>query len=291
MDKLWQNGQRSMPSMTPSARMIGFQSQKCDCCGGSGVAGNKEINLSQLSDLEASRQNFCECQLGRGFRLLYKKRVDDFAIWVKETEQRSTENRQKKLAAALSAEVPERFKDASLVGFAQYSGDPEKRSAYQIANTFIRNDGWIINGNDTKKQGLTIRGSDFGIGKSYLATAIYNALTRTRSGAWISYPTFVHAAQQGFRDKVYNMLNAAQDVDVLLIDDLGNTEYPEISAFIGEVIKDIVFYRHLHQKITLITTNRTVPEMIALYGMAVFHRIGELTKIVDMGGKQLRDLR
>lgn len=191
----------------------------------------------------------------------------------------------------MSMTVPERFQQASLIGFAQYGLEPEKRDVYEVAQAIAKNDGWIINGGGTKKYGLTIYGAAYGIGKTYLATAIYNVLTKTRSGAWLYYPEFISLAQKGYKDEIYKMLEIARSIDVLLIDDLGQTEYAEVSPYISNVIRDIVGYRHLHLKITLLTTNKPSSTLISLYGEDTFHRIGELTKLCVMAGKQLRDLR
>lgn len=219
------------------------------------------------------------------------RRIAGWQQFVADTAAKREAARQNRVDAALPCAIPERFRGITLADFVRYTSDPEKRPAYAAAKTFVENGGWIWNGADTKKFGLTFMGPAFGIGKTGLASGAYNALAATRSGAWVYYPEFVHLCQKGYHDQAGAMLDAVRSVDVLLLDDLGRSEYTTPTPYINDIIKDIIGYRHLHLKITLITTNKNNTQITAAFGADTFQRIGELTKLVPMGGRMLRDLR
>lgn len=249
------------------------------------------FNIMALPDQEAAKLPFCGCPKGQAIKGLYTKRVADHLRFVQETQARSEANRQKRQEQTISCKIPDRYASATLLDFARYTTDPEKKPAYESASTLVKNGGWIMNGYNMRKYGLTIIGS-FGTGKTFLASATYNALIKAgRSGAWVGYPEFVHLAQAGYKDRVHDMLAILRSVDVLLLDDLGRSEYEEPTSYIADVVKDVIGVRYNDNRLTLITTNLEPAQIAKKFGEDTFQRIGELTKMIRLGGKMMRDLR
>lgn len=264
----------------------------CSECSNTGIKGaSSDLNLGAIPDEEVAKMPFCGCPKGQSVKGLYTRRIEGWRQFILESRAKSEANRQKAQEQVIDTAIPERFADATLASFAPFSVDPEKKEAYNAAVTLTRNDGWIMNGANMRKFGLTISGESSGIGKTFLATGIYRILTRGRTGAWISYPDLCQKAVEGYDGPVHKMRNIAEGVDVLLLDDLGKTESGAPTDYIVKLIDAIISCRHLHNKITLITTNRNKPQIVGMFGNPTFQRIAELTKAVTMGGKIIRDLK
>lgn len=234
---------------------------------------------------------FCGCPKGQGIKGLYQRRIDGWNRFIRDTQAKAEATRQKIQEQVIDTAIPDRYAEATLMSFAPFSADPSKKKAYDAAVMVARNDGWIMNGANMRKFGLTLSGALSGIGKTFLATGVYRILTKNRTGAWISYPDLCQKAVEGYDGPVHKIRNVAEDVDVLLLDDLGKIDSVKPTDYIATLIDAIIAHRHMHNKITLITTNRTEPQIMGMFGNPTLQRILELTKFVEMSGKIIRDLK
>ena len=135
----------------------------------------------------------------------------------------------------------------------------------------------------------------YGTGKTHLASAIANAVSRN---GWnvkcISMPTFMAEIRSTYRSTSasdeYSLLRSATVVDLLVIDELG-LEHVNNKSWYQEKMYQMINARYLRGPM-VITTNLTPTDMPARIGGASFSRLWEMTAggqwFVDMNGQDYR---
>lgn len=118
---------------------------------------------------------------------------------------------------------------------------------------------FINNYDNTKKnKGLYLHGS-FGCGKTYIISAVFNELKKMGYKTEIVYfPTLLRDLKSNF-DELESTINYLENVDLLLIDDIGAEKVSEWSR--DEILGTILQTRMNDYKTTFFTSNYTIDEL------------------------------
>lgn len=180
------------------------------------------------------------------------------------------ERKKKILLEALSAVVPNRHIRALK--------NLRKNEAVEFVDNIFKNE-------DEKKRLMWLIVGKSGSGKSFLATYIlykfllagcrenfYRPAIENYAQEFVRYTTWTSAYR--FVTHHHSLVNKAYTSAITVIDDLG-----EEDAGISKraLLKDMLFYRHEHEKITIITTTLSSEEVSEKYGEKF------LNKILDAG--------
>ena len=155
--------------------------------------------------------------------------------------------------------------------------------AYETALHFAESFG------ENQGRGLIFTG-DVGTGKTHLAAAIASRIVEKYSVTveFVSYVELLADIKAAFSDKTKEIAKIEAKLcgaPVLIIDDLGKEKQSE---FTKELLYRVVNKRYKDNLPLIITTNYRLPELAERLDYAVFSRIVELCKAVDMRGRDYR---
>ena len=109
-----------------------------------------------------------------------------------------------------------------------------------------------------KNKGLYLHGN-FGCGKTYILSAMFNELKKKKYSTEIVYfPILLRDLKQNF-DELGTTMNYLEDVDLLLIDDIGAEKVTEWSR--DEILGTILQDRMNNNKTTFFTSNFNIDEL------------------------------
>ena len=112
--------------------------------------------------------------------------------------------------------------------------------------------------NNKKNKGLYLHGS-FGCGKTYIISAVFNELKKRGYKSEIVYfPTLLRDLKSNF-DELESTMNYLENVDLLLIDDIGAEKVSEWSR--DEILGTILQTRMNDYKTTFFTSNYSIDEL------------------------------
>ena len=144
-------------------------------------------------------------------------------------------------------------KDNRMADIADYELTTERIGVYNEVLGLIEN--FDLN---KKQRGLWVQG-DFGIGKTYLMSAMAKELNKKGAGVtMVELGEFIETYKSNFgnnEDKQQKVLNNLIFVDVLIIDDIGAEHTTEWA--IQQVIYPIINKRYKSEKLTFFTSNLT----------------------------------
>lgn len=221
---------------------------------------------------------FCDCAWGQKAR----------AFW----QAKEAETHQRQLNQLfVSAGVPAHFRDLTIDSMIERAGrDAGKIAAIEAVIQFKH--GGLVLDPATKryKAGIVLSGS-FGCGKTGLLTpALRHVIEAGKSGLWVEVYDLISAIQQGYSDgDASAKLAAAQQADVVLLDDLGDVERDaEETADRRRIIYQLINYRHNNALPMLITTNCNGAQLAKQFGARTIERVFESCAWINMGGRNLR---
>ena len=148
-------------------------------------------------------------------------------------------------------------------------------------------DKYDINGNF---KGLYLHGN-FGCGKTYLISALFNELAKKRVSTEIVYfPELLRDIKSNF-DTYGDQMEYLENVDLLLIDDIGAEKVTEWSR--DEILGTILQKRMNNYKTTFFTSNLTIEELERHFSSStnsddeikarrIIERINQLTEDMEM---------
>lgn len=239
--------------------------EKCPECGGAGQFRNGR---------------FCDvCADGRHQAEMRAQFLEKDKAEVEAAQQR----RMEKLYGPC-AEVPERYQGLTpqtlaALGPAAMEG---KRAAIEAATRWAKGEG--------EEAGLLLYGKP-GTGKSVLGW--WAVSKRGDWGLWRTWPDLTRKIQSCYSGDgdPEAMIEAAKNVPVLFIDDLGDPDKRGMeSNDKREILFRILDYRVRNWKPTFITTNLDGPDIRKQFGDQIADRLIELCEWCEVGGADLRTL-
>ncbi len=145
-------------------------------------------------------------------------------------------------------------------------------------------------------KGLYLHGT-FGCGKTYLISAVFNELAKQRIRGEIVYlPELLRDLKSDF-DSFADRIAYLEDVDLLLIDDIGAEKVTEWSR--DEILGTILQHRMNNYKTTFFTSNLTIEELEShlimngntdevVKARRIIERIRQLTEDMELLGQNKR---
>lgn len=153
----------------------------------------------------------------------------------------------------MASEKSSRDKDLRNARMADIEFDKERKNVVKWMKNFY--DNYQINGN---YKGLYLHGN-FGCGKTYLIAALFNELAKKKIRSEIVYfPKLLADIKNDF-DSFGDVLEYLEDVDLLLIDDIGAEKVTEWSR--DEVLGTILQQRMNNYKTTFFTSNLDLEQL------------------------------
>jgi hypothetical protein len=128
-----------------------------------------------------------------------------------------------------------------------------------------------------------------GVGKTSLAVSIARALLDERRGVvYLQLMEFFDALKKTFSDNTTDsedeVLTRYKQAPVLIIDEFGTdaTDWRKQRAY------DLVNYRYANRLPTILTTNYSADDLIAVWGQQTGHRLQAMAHWIEMSGMELR---
>ncbi len=149
---------------------------------------------------------------------------------------------------------------------------------------------WCDSSPDDVKQQLLIMGKT-GVGKSFIANCIANYSIKNGFSVVNATAGGINEAMlKVINEKDNSLIKLFKNSDLLIIDDLGVESI--LRNITIETLYDIIEYRLVKKKRTIIVTNLTLPAMQEKYGYRIFSRISSKrnTALLQIMGDDLRRL-
>ena len=160
---------------------------------------------------------------------------------------------------------------------------------------------WLINfcknyDRTTPHKGLYLHGT-FGCGKTYLISAAFNELSKKRvTTEIVYYPELLRDLKSDF-DLFGDTIDYLENVDLLLIDDIGAEKVTEWSR--DEILGTILQHRMNNYKTTFFTSNLTIEELEQhliissnidekVKARRIIQRVKQLTEDIELIGENNR---
>ncbi|AQQ52830.1 primosomal protein DnaI [Planococcus lenghuensis] len=153
-----------------------------------------------------------------------------------------------------SMHMPKEVAGASLIGF---EPDAERMEAFRAANRFLAG---VQGPHDLPAKGLYFHGK-FGVGKSYLLSAIANELAEVNVRTVLVYvPEFLREMKQAIGDQtLQEKIDYVKKAPVLMLDDIGAESMSSWAR--DEVFGTILNYRMAEKLPTFMTSNFNFTEL------------------------------
>ena len=161
---------------------------------------------------------------------------------------------------------------------------------------------WLINfcknyDRSTPHKGLYLHGT-FGCGKTYLISAAFNELAKKRiTTEIVYYPELLRNLKSDF-DLFGDTIDYLENVDLLLIDDIGAEKVTEWSR--DEILGTLLQHRMNNYKTTFFTSNLTIEELEQhliissnidekVKARRIIERVKQLTEDIELIGENKRN--
>ena len=149
-------------------------------------------------------------------------------------------------------DMPRAILDASMKDI--YTDDKSRLETIKWLTTFIKK-----YENNEKCKGLYLTGN-FGCGKTYLVSAVFNEIAKKgKKVSIIYYPEFLRRLKEGFSDDSREIFNKVKKADLLLLDDIGAETVTNWNR--DEILGTILQYRMQENLPTFFTSNLSLDEL------------------------------
>lgn len=149
-------------------------------------------------------------------------------------------------------DMPRGILDASMKDI--YTDDNSRLETIKWLTTFIKK-----YENNEKCKGLYLTGN-FGCGKTYLVSAVFNEIAKKgKKVSIVYYPEFLRRLKEGFSDDSKEIFNKVKKADLLLLDDIGAETVTNWNR--DEILGTILQYRMQENLPTFFTSNLTIDEL------------------------------
>ncbi len=188
------------------------------------------------------------------------------------------------------AKIPRKFTNKNLSGFT--AKNQRQKEILAGAKGFLKT--FRGNNHDSPGKGLLMTGRE-GTGKTHLAVAILKeAITKGYSGMYWNVPELFlelrRRMEVGAEESEADLFDAARRVDLLVLDDLGAER---TSEYVIDRLYVLINRRYEDDAATIITTNRTLPELKQQLSPRIASRIAEMCVTMEFpeGDYRLQNLR
>lgn len=187
-------------------------------------------------------------------------------------------------------EIPNEIKEANISKI--YMNDPNRIEIIEWIHKFINN-----YSENKQQKGLYLYGN-FGCGKTYLISAMFNELAKNNiKSAIVYWPEFLRNLKASFQTDFNEKFEMIKKVDLLLIDDIGAEITSSWSR--DEILGPILQYRMQEQLPTFFTSNldkKALEEHLSnskdgvevVKARRILERINQLTNNITLMSKNLR---
>jgi DNA replication protein DnaC len=176
------------------------------------------------------------------------------------------------------ARIPRKFLGKSLAGFSAKVA--RQKEILVFARDFLK----TFRGNDTDhpSKGLLMTGKE-GTGKTHVAISILkDVIEKGYTGLYWNVPELFLELRRRMTDdseeKEGELFDHAARVDLLVLDDLGAER---TSDYVLDRLYVLINGRYQNDTATIITTNRTIPELRQQIGPRITSRICEMCMVVE----------
>ena len=263
----------------------------------------KEKLSKYTSTLEESFKEYSHCKKCKcleacqnkvsGYAYLPKKIEDKLEFYYKACKYQNKYLKEKKIKDNVySYEIPEAIRKASMKEI--YIDNKDRYEIIKWINQFLK-----TYEKNKKQKGLYLNGN-FGCGKTYLLSAMFNELaTQGYRSAIVFWPEYLNSLKCSFNDylEFKNKIEKIKKVPLLLIDDIGaeaNTSWSR-----DEILMPILQYRMDSSLPTFFTSNCTLKELETHFSNSksgieevksrrIIERIKQLTEDIKLISDNLR---
>lgn len=226
-----------------------------------------------------------------GYAYLPNIKDNDVTFCYKKCKLKSElDNKNKYLDNVYTFNVPSEIRNASIKDI--YKDDKNRHDVIKYIAKFIKE-------YDKNKniKGLYLCGN-FGSGKTYLISAMFNELAKKGiDSAIVFYPEYLRKLKSTFNsnDEYNNLFNKIKDAEILLIDDIGAENLTAWAR--DEVLCTILQHRMENHLVTFFTSNLNLDELknhlkqvdnSSVKAERIIERIKQLTDYKEMISKNLR---
>lgn len=250
----------------------------CIECFGTGYLGFKSYPSYKIEDCA-----FCECEIGKAAR--QEAEAEAHRLQEKGTRKRIEE-----------AQIPTRFQHFTLDSYEQVAQSESQKRTLSLARQLAEHG--RIQGKSEARSSLYLysipsgdeKSPGYGVGKTAICTGIMlEWLKQGKRCYWFEAKSLLSYIRLGVREGDYEeRKKRLKEVEVLLIDDLGEVWKVEEKDTGREAITEIIAHRHDWELATLITSNLGTDTMSKQYSAKIAERIGEMCAVVEIKGPNLR---
>lgn len=251
---------------------------------------NLELKCDDFSNIP--KCEVCNEPIGIVVEMPFGKRLYPRACKCKReiynSQKKKEENKEKQLRLnriMTNSMMNDNFQKCTLENWNHYIGNEK---LYKAAKEYVDN----FTKMKKENQGMLIHGQP-GNGKTYFSASIANGLLNKLIpviciGA-IGLTERISQSKRTWGDQgIFTILNALDNADLLIIDDLGTEED---NKWTRAIIYQIVEKRNNSRLPLIITTNMSINKIVERYDYRTFSRLKEMCFFIENTGRDIRELQ